>query len=49
MAANMIIIKDISKIEELAKKREEENWEFRAYLKGADISGSRLDKAAGIF
>jgi Fe-S-cluster containining protein len=39
----MNLITDISKIEILAKKREEENWKFRRYLKGADFSGSRLD------
>ena len=41
----MNIITDILKIEELANKRERENWEFRAYLKGADFSGHRLDTA----
>jgi uncharacterized protein len=41
----MDIITDISIIEVLAKKREEENWRFRAYLKSADISGARLDSA----
>lgn len=37
------MITDISIIEELANKREEENWKFRMFLKGADFSGSRLD------
>ena len=41
----MNIITDVSKIEELAKKREDKNWEFRTYLKGADLSGHRLDTA----
>jgi uncharacterized protein len=41
----MNIITDIAQIEEIAKERENENWEFRAYLKGADFSGHRLDTA----
>jgi Fe-S-cluster containining protein len=43
--AIMNIITDISIIEDLASKRQEENWRFRAYLKGANISGSRIDSA----
>jgi Fe-S-cluster containining protein len=41
--AHMDMITDIMEIERHASKREKENWRFRAYLKGADFSGSRLD------
>jgi uncharacterized protein len=41
--AIMNIITDISIIEDLAIKKQEENWRFRSYLKGADIAGSRID------
>jgi len=43
--AIMNIITDISIIEDLASKRQEENWRFRSYLKVADIAGSRIDTA----
>ena len=38
----MDIIKDLSLIKKLSKEREEENWEFRFYLKSCD--GQRIDK-----
>jgi uncharacterized protein len=41
----MNIMADIAKIKELAKKKEDENWEFRAWLKGGHISGRRIDAA----
>jgi len=40
----MDLIRDISEVEELAKSKEDENWEFRSYLKRAPFSG-RLDIA----
>jgi Fe-S-cluster containining protein len=42
------IITDTSKIEELASQKEDENWEFRKYLKGSDFSGHRLDTAVHV-
>lgn len=33
----------IREIEQLAKQREDANWEFRCYLKGCGLSSSRID------
>ena len=34
---------DIYKIRKLSKEKEEENWEFRSFLKGCDISEKKID------
>jgi hypothetical protein len=34
---------DISKIKKLSKRKENENWEFRAFLKESDISSEEID------
>ncbi|MBW1737721.1 MAG: YkgJ family cysteine cluster protein [Deltaproteobacteria bacterium] len=34
---------DIEKIKETAQKKEDENWEFRTFLKGYDIEVEELD------
>lgn len=34
---------DINKIKKLSKKKEDENWEFLAFLKGCDISSEKID------
>lgn len=34
---------DPYKIKELAKKKEDENWKFRAFLKSCDISPEKMD------
>ena len=39
----MYIETDLRKIEQLAKKREDENWEFRSYLKASALSSEKLD------
>ena len=35
---------DISKIKKLPKRKENENWEFRAFLKESDISSEEIDR-----
>ena len=35
---------DPARIAALAKEREDENWRFRAFLKGCDIPGGRIDR-----
>jgi uncharacterized protein len=35
---------DIERISLLAQEKEEENWSFRAYLKGSDLSIAALDR-----
>ena len=35
---------DISKVKELSKRKENENWEFRAFLKESDISSEETDR-----
>lgn len=35
--------KDIRKIEQQARLREDENWRFRCYLKASDLPASRID------
>jgi Fe-S-cluster containining protein len=35
---------DLSKIKKLAKTRENENWEFRAFLKESDFSSEEIDR-----
>lgn len=37
---------DLEKIQKLAEQREEENWEFRSFLKGCDYSLKKIDKIA---
>ncbi len=39
----MKIITDLKYIKEMAKKRDEENWEFRAFLKQIDKSPKEID------
>jgi len=39
----MKIEKDIKRIKELAAKKEDENWRFRSFLKGVDLSVGELD------
>jgi uncharacterized protein len=34
---------DINKIRKLSKEKEDENWEFRSFLKGCDISEEKID------
>lgn len=40
----MDIETDIERIKPLAEAKEDENWRFRAYLKGLDLSGADLDR-----
>ena len=40
----MDIETDIERIKPLAEAKEDENWRFRAYLKGLDLSGAALDR-----
>ena len=40
----MILETDLSRIRELAARREDENWEFRAFVKRARLSPARLDR-----
>jgi len=35
---------DISKIKELAEEKDEENWEFRTFLKMCDIRSRKIDR-----
>ena len=35
---------DISKIKKLSKRKENENWEFRSFLKESDISSEEIDR-----
>jgi Fe-S-cluster containining protein len=35
---------DISKIKALSKRNEDENWEFRAFLKESDMSSEEMDR-----
>jgi Fe-S-cluster containining protein len=39
----MSMEKDLRKIEQLARQREDENWRFRCYLKASDLSVARID------
>ena len=39
----MRIETDINTIEKLAEQREKENWDFRCFLKGSDLSVERID------
>ncbi|MCE8425550.1 MAG: YkgJ family cysteine cluster protein [Candidatus Methanoperedens sp.] len=34
---------DLNKIRKLSKEKEDENWEFRSFLKGCDISEEKID------
>jgi len=34
---------DIANIEKLSQQRESENWDFRCFLKGSDLSVSKID------
>ncbi len=38
-----MIITDIVKIERLSKKKADENWKFRSFLKGTDIPFEKID------
>ncbi|MGA2107352.1 MAG: YkgJ family cysteine cluster protein [Syntrophorhabdales bacterium] len=40
----MDIETDIERIKSLAEAKEDENWRFRAYLKGLDLSEASLDR-----
>ena len=40
----MLIEKDVDRIRLLAKENEDDNWRFRAYLKGARLSTAALDR-----
>jgi len=44
MRRNMAIEKDVNRIRVLAEAKEEENWRFRSYLKGANLSSAALDR-----
>ena len=39
----MIVETDLKKIKEVVEKKEDENWEFRSFLKGYDIEIDELD------
>ena len=39
----MIVETDLKKIKEVVKKKGDENWEFRSFLKGYDIEVEELD------
>ena len=39
----MDVVTDIPKIEALAKEKEEENWGYRAFLKGIDLESEEID------
>ena len=39
----MIAETDLKKIKEVAEKKEDENWQFRSFLKGCDIEVEELD------
>jgi hypothetical protein len=39
----MVIETDIKKIKKISKKKEDENWEFRSFLKGYDTDVEELD------
>ena len=39
----MIVETDLKKIKQIAKKKEDENWNFRSFLKGYDIEIEELD------
>jgi Fe-S-cluster containining protein len=39
----MIIETDLKKIKKVVKKKEDENWEFRSFLRGYDIEVEELD------
>ncbi|MFN2111080.1 MAG: YkgJ family cysteine cluster protein [Anaerolineae bacterium] len=39
----MYIETDLDRIKQLAEIREDENWEFRSYLKASSLSSKRLD------
>ena len=39
----MKIETDLKKIKETAQKKEDENWDFRSFLKGYDIEVEELD------
>jgi len=34
---------NLNKIRKLSKEKEDENWEFRSFLKGCDISEEKID------
>ena len=39
----MFLETDLDKIKELSKKKEDENWKFRSFLKGSGISREKID------
>ena len=46
----MIVKTDLKKIKEVVEKKEDENWEFRSFLKGYDIEVEELDSIVhGLF
>jgi uncharacterized protein len=42
----MDIETDIDKVKVLAENKQDENWRFRTFLKGSDLSQARLDRTA---
>ena len=40
---------DLKKIMEMAEKREDENWDFRSFLKGYDIESEELGSIDVVF
>lgn len=38
-----MIVTDLVQIEKLAERREDENWEYRAFLKGEPLSSKKID------
>jgi uncharacterized protein len=43
----MDIETDIDKVKALAENKQDENWRFRTFLKGSDLSQARLDRTVG--
>ena len=41
---NLKIETDLERIRETAQRKEDENWEFRSFLKGYDIDVEALDR-----
>jgi hypothetical protein len=48
--SDMKVETDLKRIKEAAEKKENENWEFRSFLKGYDIKVQELDSIVhGLF
>ena len=40
----MILCRDLSNLEKLAGRKEDENWRFREFLRGGDVSEAEIDR-----